>query len=321
MHNLIKILHRLIKCYVDLKLMINHQNAQQNSKSRKRLSKEAVAFYRQLRWWSFWNRITSPFRLVGKFLSHIITVYGIAFLLIVIAFFLWIYYRLAFDALISNIVTDLLGAAIAILVIDTTYRLRSDKEQKKVLISKLGSHNNVVATEALHELNAKGWLSDGSVQGAFLLSSNLDGNSFTGADLRRVIFSFSSLRSTTWFEADLRGASLDHTDLSDATLSMHAVGPHYTEADLTGASLTNTNLTRAKIRSEQLCRASSLHDATMPDGELYDGRFNLVGDIDLFFKLKRDPNDPKAWASFYRVSVDQYLNGQSWAEENLDRLF
>ncbi len=298
--------------------MNNSQDTPRSSKSRRRFPKETTAFYRHLRWWSFRYRITSPFRCVGIFLSHIITVYRIAFLLIVIAAVLWYSYRLEFGAMVSNLVTDFLGAAIAMLVIDTAYRLRSDKEQKKVLISKLGSKNNAVATEALHELNAKGWLSDGSVQGAFLLSSNLDGNSFTGADLRRVIFSFSSLRSTTWFEADLQGASLDHTNLTDATLSMHAVGPHYTEADLTGATLTDSNLTRAKIRSEQLCRARSLNGATMPDGQLYDGRFNLPGDIEIFFKLKLSPNDPRDWAKYYRVSVDQYLEGQRWAQENLN---
>lgn len=299
--------------------MNKDQNAIANrSKSRKPRNKTPIN-WRLLRW-RIWYRVTSPFRAIGDFLSRVFTIYRVAILLAVIAIALLYYYQIDFEALIPNIVTDLLGVALAVFIIDTMYRLRSNTERKKVLIAKLGSKNNAVATDALHELDAEGWLSDGSLQRAFLLSCNLDGNSFTGADLRRVSFSFGSLRDTKWFEADLQGAFLDHADLSNATLSMHAQGPHYAEADLTGATLFNANLAGAKVRHEQLCRAKSLWRARMPDGQFYDGRYNLSDDVERFLKYARNPNNPMEWADYYGVSLDQYLEGQKWAQINLGHL-
>ena len=266
--------------------------------------------------WRIWYRITLPFSILGKFLSRIFTVYRVAFLLGIIAIALWYFNHIDFDVLLPNIVTDLLGVAITVFIIDTMYRVRSDTERKKVLIAKLGSKNNAVATDALRELEAEGWLSDGSLNQAFLISCNLDGNSFSGADLRRVSFSFASLRETTWFEADLQGAFLDHADLTNATLSMHAVDTHFAEADLTGATLSNANLSGAKVRHEQLRKVRSLWKAKMPNGELYDGRYNLQSDVELFLKYSRNPNDSQEWATFYGVSIQQYLNGQKWAATN-----
>ena len=266
--------------------------------------------------WIIWHQITAPFRAMGRLLSRIFTIYRVAFLLVAIAVALWYFNHMSIDVLLPNIVTDLFGVALTVFIIDTMYRLRSDAEHKKVLIAQLGSKNNAVATGALHELDAQGWLSDGSVQGAFLTSCNLDGNSFSGADSRRVFFSFASLLDTTWFEADLKGAFLDHAILCNATLSMHAVGPHFTEADLTGATLTNTDLTGAKVRHEQLCRVKSLWRAIMPDGQVYNGCYNLWEDIQLYLKFARNPNDPQEWADFYGVTQAQYLEGQAWARIN-----
>lgn len=279
------------------------------------MQKKKPINWRFLRW-RIWYRITLPFSMLGKFLSRIFTVYRVAFLLGIIATALWYFNRIDFQVLLPNIVTDLLGVAITVFIIDTMYRVRSDTERKKVLIAKLGSKNNAVATDALHELEAEGWLSDGSLNRAFLISCNLDGNSFSNADLRRVSFSFATLRETTWLEADLQGAFLDHVDLTNATLSMHAVDTHFAEADLTGATLSSANLSGAKVRHEQLRKARSLWKAKMPNGELYDGRYNLQSDVELFLKYSRNPNDPQEWAIFYGVSIQQYLNGQKWATAN-----
>lgn len=300
--------------------MNKDQNANSYTSRSHKSRNKAPINWRFLRW-RIWYSITSPFRAIGNFLSRVFTIYRIAALLAVIAVALWYYYQIDFETLVPNIVTDLIGAALAVFIIDTMYRLRSNAERKKVLIAKLGSKNNAVATDALHELAAQGWLSDGSLQRAFLLSCNLDGNSFTGADFRRASFSFGSLRDTTWFEADLQGAYLDHTDLSNATLSMPADIPHrYIEADLTGALLFDANLAGAEVRHEQLCRARSLCRAIMPDGQLYDGRYNLPEDVERFLKFACNPNNPMEWAKYYEITLDRYLEGQKWAQINLSRL-
>lgn len=137
----------------------------------------------KLRTWRLRYWLGTPFRFLGNLLSRILNIHRIAVMLAGLAVFLWWYYKIDFDAILPNIVTDLLGVALTVFVIDTMYRLRSDAERIRVLIKKLGGKNNDVATEALHEIDAEGWLLDGSLRKAFLLSCNLDGNTFTGADL------------------------------------------------------------------------------------------------------------------------------------------
>lgn len=121
-------------------------------------------------------------------------------------------------------------------------------------------------------------------------------------------FGFAYLRDTTWFETDLTGAYLDFVDFTGATFTMKADVPgRYVEADLTGASMHNANLMGAIVRDEQLCKTKSLWRATMPDGQTYDGRFNLPDDIELF--KTRNPQDapPDAWATFYNVTIEHYI--------------
>ncbi|MBT7071097.1 MAG: pentapeptide repeat-containing protein [Anaerolineae bacterium] len=188
---------------------------------------------------------------------------------------------------------------------------RSDKELKKVLISQLGSKSNAVATGALKELDARGWLSDGALQGAYISSANLENNSFTGGDLKGAHLSFSNLRNTSWFETDLEGAFLDHVDLRKASLSIHAVGPHYAEANLKNVSLSFADLSGARIRHEQFIQTRSLQNAIMPDGELYDGCYNLEADINFAKKTGKNVNNAKEMALFYGVVVEKYLLGQA----------
>ena len=263
--------------------------------------------------WVLWYRVTRPFRWASRILERLFTIRRVAFLLALLALVLIYLYRVGWDQLLPNVITDLLSVALAVFILDAMYRVRADAELRKVLVAKLGSKNNTVAIEAAHELDARGWLSDGSLNRAFLISANLDGISFTGADLRRVAFSFASLRDTTWYEADLQGAFFDGADLENARLSTHAVGLHFAEADLSGATFNNANLRGARVRDEQLVRAGSLWRATMPDGRTYDGRYGLMADIRLHLKFARDPRNSQEWAEFYGVPLAQYLEGQTWA--------
>jgi len=65
--------------------------------------------------------------------------------------------------------------------------------------------------------------------------------------------------------ADLSGADLSGADLSGADLS----GADLSFANLNGVDLSGANLRGAKVTIEQLAEASSLKDATMPDGTTY----------------------------------------------------
>ena len=265
-------------------------------------------------------KILSPFRAVGNLLGRFLSIYSVVILLTFTAGALWYFYCVSFDELVPNLIPELLSIVITVLIIDTLYKKRSDSEVKKILISQLQSRNNAVATNALKEIDARGWLSDGTLKKAFLISTNLDGNSLSGGDLREVALSFSSLKDTSWFETDLEGAFLNGVDLRNATLSMHATGSHYAEANLRDVTLANSNLMGAIVRDEQLIQVRSLWRATMPDGTTYDGRYNLSFDKDLHLRFANDPNDPSEWSQFYGVPVTEYLQGQAWAKANSELL-
>lgn len=82
--------------------------------------------------------------------------------------------------------------------------------------------------------------------------ADLRGADLAGVDLSKTEFSFADLR-----DADLRGANLSLASLSFADLS---------GADLGGAILRKTYLAEARVTAEQLQKALSLEQATLPDG-------------------------------------------------------
>jgi len=91
------------------------------------------------------------------------------------------------------------------------------------------------------------------------------------------------------------------------------------------AYLQEANLTGAiELEDWQLATVKYLRKAILPNGKLYDGRFNLRGDLSWAYdKLKinkDDDNYNQGMADFYGVSIDEYLQGQAWAKENLKNL-
>jgi len=52
-----------------------------------------------------------------------------------------------------------------------------------------------------------------------------------------------------------------------------------TRPDLRESNLYGANLRGAKVSDEEIADCNILYGATMPDGNRYDGRFNLEGDI------------------------------------------
>ena len=87
---------------------------------------------------------------------------------------------------------------------------------------------------------------------------------------------------------------------------------------LDGAYLNEANLDKARGLSDlQLAKAASLKGAYMQDGKLYDGRYNLEGDLLESIKLGVKSGSPLSMAKFYGVAVDEYLKGQAWADEHL----
>jgi uncharacterized protein YjbI with pentapeptide repeats len=177
------------------------------------------------------------------------------------------------------------------------------------VVRRMRSSDHRIVLQAVEALRARGCLSDGTLSWVCLQYANLQ-----SANL-----SASNLRSADLHKANLEMADLSYANLNGARLtraSMLLVNLH--KASLDGANLVGANLQGAKnVSEEQLSRVSRMRGAILPDGNLYDGRFNLPGDFGDASILHIDFNDPAAIASFYGVSLEDLLHGQEWRQAHM----
>ena len=171
------------------------------------------------------------------------------------------------------------------------------------LINRLQSLESKTVLKAVGELHTCGMLADGSLRGIALCQALLQDADLKEADLCYV---------------DLHQANLDNTNLSNAKLQAAKLNRASLQgADLKGADLTNADLYKVNLRgarnlsNEQLSTLHELFGSIMPDGRVYDGRFNLDGDIARACWAKVKTDDPKSMAEFYGVSLDAYIQGQT----------
>jgi hypothetical protein len=200
----------------------------------------------------------------------------------------------------ANISTELFSIAITILLIDRIYESSRTKELKQQLIRQMGSLDSGFSQVAVDELNAHGWSQDGSLRGlrfysanlpqASLDLANLEETNFSLANLRKASIKWANLRNTRLKAARLENSILIGTNLYNSNLSEAHLGGAYLietnlqEVDLQGAILDGAciwgaNLRGAQVTEEQLRKVIMLHATIMPDGNKYDGRFNLKGDV------------------------------------------
>jgi uncharacterized protein YjbI with pentapeptide repeats len=170
------------------------------------------------------------------------------------------------------------------------------KKSRLEIMNKLRNPETIKVQKVIHEIRLRGWLQDGTLEGADLRHvhfqhSNLENADLKGADLRMAHLQFSNLSYS-----DLTGACLSNANLYGA--------------DLRQASLRGANLLKAKlqgvlnVKNEQLAEAKSLWGAILPDGSLYDGRFNLDGDIEFAQAGSIDIHNPREMAAFYRSAEE-----------------
>lgn len=172
-------------------------------------------------------------------------------------------------------------------------------QTKLELINKILSLENKPTLDAIEELRVRGWLADGSLRGIALCKAQLEHADLMGADLRNVDFHQSNLDFTDLSKARLNGANLSRASLQRANLD---------QADLTYADLYKANLQGVlNLTEEQLSRAHQLLGAILPDGKVYDGCFNLSGDLGRARWAKVNINAPQEMAEFYGVSTEVYM--------------
>jgi len=122
-------------------------------------------------------------------------------------------------------------------------------------------------------------LINSNLQLANLTKAGLYSANLNGANLEEANLSEATLVEAKFLEANLRKTNLTGTDMRNAILyekekGVEDVMDETKFAQLDGAILSGSNLQGAIVTDEQLKQAETLDGATMPDGKLYDGRFD-----------------------------------------------
>lgn len=188
-----------------------------------------------------------------------------------------------------NVAPELAGIVIGVVTIDYLNKRRQEQQLKAQLIRQMASPHNDVADPALRELTHRGWVTDGSLQGANLTKANLTKARLVGADLigadlteailTEAVLTGAKLTKAFLTESSLSRAKLIRTTMTEASLTRADV----TEADLKGADLTgayliNTvltvvNLTDVNLTGAYLTRANltgaNLTGADLTGADLY----------------------------------------------------
>lgn len=142
---------------------------------------------------------------------------------------------------LQNFSTEMLGAFSTFLLIQL---LVGSREEKGRLIRQMRSRDNALALQAVAELGAHGWLSDGSLNGAYLMTANLQGLRMWDTHLK---------------SADLHGVNLQGAKLE--------------RVNFTGANLWNANLREIRLESVNL-EGADLYQADLRDAYLLDVEFD-----------------------------------------------
>ncbi len=159
----------------------------------------------------------------------------------------------------QGISSEMVGAIITALlftfIIGSAEQSAAEASQKEELIQRVGSRVNILALQAAEELDAKGWLTDGTLQEAILQEANLQEARLNGADMQRADLSGANLNRARLLDANLNGANLVRANLSGATLFNTILdGATLEGADLDGANLLGAEFTR---------------NVTLPDGTMW----------------------------------------------------
>lgn len=184
----------------------------------------------------------------------------------------------------QDLSTELAGAIVTAMlltiVFDTLQTRETEQQladnQLQSLILQMGSIDNTTSIEAIRQLRAEGWLSDGSLQnqsfenadltGAPLAASDLRGARFSRANLHDADLSNALLNNTQFDNCDLSGVTFDNADLSNANLSnsdlrdatfagAKAIGANLNDVVVDESTLRGADLTNAKLQNVNLLRA------------------------------------------------------------------
>jgi uncharacterized protein YjbI with pentapeptide repeats len=206
----------------------------------------------------------------------------------------------------SNASTTLIGTAFTVLIIDWLNRIRDGRLEKIRLLRDIGCGDHGIALRAILDITANNLHQKGFLRYRIIENAKLAGAMLIGADLAH-----SSFHHSDFTGIELFGANLQMTSFWGDTLR----GADLRDANLSGAFFNYVDLTDARVTPEQLQSANRLHGTRLPNGKIYDGRFNLPVDIQDARASGVDINNPIAMAKWYQMPYDQFMRSMDLRKE------
>ncbi len=164
---------------------------------------------------------------------------------------------------LQNLSSEMLGAFLTFVLLELLVRRRDEKER---LMRQMHSKDNGLALQAVAELGAQGWLTDGSLNGANLVTANL----------ANVHMWDAMLKSADLHGANLSGAKLERCNLSGANLwNANLERAYLANVNLEGADLFHASLTKLYLLDVEFDRATRL-----PDGSYWTPETDLTRYVD-----------------------------------------
>lgn len=200
----------------------------------------------------------------------------------------------------QGISTEFFGAVVTIILLGlgvVVFEQYQDIQNRKAaLILQMGSDERVWAVEATRQLNALGWLEDGTLTRVDLQYADL-----TDANLGRA-----NLTHTNLERANLTDANLGEAKLTDANLAYgNLTDTFLVNADLTNAYLLGVNLTDANLEYADLTGAyleyANLTGARFSENTILPDNTNWTPDSDL--TRFTDPDHPDFWDICVRDTI------------------
>jgi uncharacterized protein YjbI with pentapeptide repeats len=293
--------------------LLNFQNriGQKYNELQIEISRKLIVFKSnlQIRYWNFKIKLPNLALTVPLIGALVLLTIGIYFL--VVGFHTLhpdqpiTFYTLLPD-FYSNVSTTLIGISFTVLIIDWLNRIRDARLEKIRLLRDIGCGDHGIALRAVIEITEKNLHRNGFLRHRIFQGAKLAGAELINADLSYSMFHYS----------DFTGVCLAGTKLK-MTCFWHAklCGVDFVYADLTDADFVYADLTDARVTVQQLQLAYRLQGARLPNGKIYDGRFNLPGDIQDAQVSGVDVNNPTAMANWYAMPYEQFMNSADLRED------
>lgn len=237
---------------------------------------------------------------------------------------------------LQGLSTEFVGAVVTAilfgLVVGAVQSREAQVQRQTELIRQMQTQDNATALLAIGEVSANGWLEDGTLaqrqyehadwSNAVLADAGLQGSRLNDIDFESAIANGINLSQTNMVNIDFQNAALGYADFQEAWLHDGDFRNAWLqEANFKDATLLNSTFADARDLSDvQLVAAKMLYHTVMPNGRMYDGRFNLEADIGFAETLGANTSEPEEMAHFYGISTSDYLAGQRWARNNLQEL-